>query len=185
MCYYPEIHHRRSIHLKEYDYSLPGVYFITICTKNKECLLGEIIDREMKLNDIGKLVQNYWVEIPNHFSNVMLDKFVVMPNHVHGIIIIGDVGATLAVAPSPAITQNQRAGASPAPTSLGQIVGAYKSLCVNHWLKYIKQNKIDGIGKFWQRNYYEHIIRNENELNRIRHYIINNPMNWESDENFI
>jgi REP element-mobilizing transposase RayT len=94
-----------------------------------------------------------------------------MPNHIHGIII---VGATLAVA------LNNRAGARPAPT-VGEIVGTFKSLCVNDWLIYLKENKIDAIGKFWQRNYYEHIIRNENELNKIRGYIQNNPLKWSLD----
>jgi REP element-mobilizing transposase RayT len=118
-----------------------------------------------------------------------------MPNHIHGIII---VGATLAVAqnnragasPAPRhysiqgiqsnVAQNNRAGASPVPT-IGQIIGTFKSLCVNKWLIYINENKIDAIGKFWQRNYYEHIIRNENELYAIREYIINNPFKWAED----
>jgi REP element-mobilizing transposase RayT len=100
-----------------------------------------------------------------------------MPNHAHGIII---VGATLAVAPTLVATQDNGAGARPAPT-IGDIVGMFKSLCVYDWLRYIKENRIDAIGKFWQRNYYEHIIRNEDRLNKIREYIINNPLKWSLD----
>jgi REP element-mobilizing transposase RayT len=114
---------------------------------------------------------------PRKIPAAFLDSFIVMPNHIHGIIFIDKelkiVGATLAVA-------RGRAGASPAPT-LGNIVGAYKSLCVNRWLKYIKDNGLDIRGVFWQRNYYEHIIRDENELNMIREYIVFNPFKWSSD----
>ena len=105
-------------------------------------------------------------------------EFIIMPNHLHGIII---VGATLAVALSKrAGADNERAGASPAPT-IGDIVGSFKSLCVHTWLSYKCKNNINVVGKIWQRNYYEHVIRNEKELERIRQYIINNPLQWEYD----
>jgi putative transposase len=88
MSYNPEIHHRRSIRLKDYDYSSGGAYFITICVKNRECLFGEIIEGKMNLSEIGEIAHNNWLNIPEHFNNVILDEFVVMPNHIHGILIL-------------------------------------------------------------------------------------------------
>jgi putative transposase len=88
-------HHRRSIHLQEYDYSQVGAYFITICTHNREYVFGTIADGEMKLNECGEMVQQCWLEIPNHFPHVELDEFIIMPNHVHGILVITDVGGML------------------------------------------------------------------------------------------
>ena len=89
----PQIHHRRSIRLKDYDYSQSGAYFITICTQKRECLFGEIVDGEMRLNDAGQMVQTTWDELPKHYTGIEIDEFVVMPNHFHGIILIHDVGA--------------------------------------------------------------------------------------------
>jgi putative transposase len=120
--YNPEIHHRRSIRLKDYDYSQVGAYYVTICTWNKECLLGDIANSEIKISPIGVIIQKEWNEIPNRFPNVQLDAFVMMPNHIHGIII---VGATLVVARGSAVDHNNRAGTSPAPT-LGEIIGSFK-----------------------------------------------------------
>ncbi|MGH7802166.1 MAG: transposase [Thermodesulfobacteriota bacterium] len=164
MKYNPDIHHRKSIRLKEYDYSQLGAYFITICTHNKELYFEQY-------PELKQIVSRQWQEIPDRYTNIQLDEFIVMPNHIHGIMI---VGATLAVA------QKNRAGARPAPT-IGEIIGTFKSRCVHNWLKYIKENRIDSVGKFWQRNYYEHIIRNQDELNKIREYIQNNPLEWHLD----
>ncbi len=190
-------HHRRSLRLKYYDYSEPGAYFITICTRHHQCIFGEIVEGEMILNTYGKIAQKCWLDIPKHFPNVELDEFVIMPNHIHGIIIITDVGAPLAGALNKradvgaihelplrnlnqlAGAQNKRAGASPAPT-IGNIIGTYKSIVVNRCLKIFKKNKLY-MGKLWQRNYYERILRDERELNKIREYIINNPIKWELD----
>ena len=164
MKYNPAVHHRRSIRLKEYDYSQPGAYFITICTRNKESYFEQY-------PELKRIVNRQWQEITSRFVNIQLDEFIIMPNHIHGIII---VGATLAVA------RKNRAGARPAPT-IGEIIGTFKSLCVSDWLRYIKENRIDMVSKFWQRNYYEHIIRNEDESNKIREYIQNNPLKWHLD----
>ena len=152
--------------MKGYDYSQNGAYFVTVCTRNRELYFEKYIE-------LKKIVDRQWQRIPERHADVILDEVVIMPNHIHGIII---VGATLAVA------QNNvdRAGARPAPT-IGEIVGTFKSLCVHDWLKYLKENKINEVGKLWQRNYYEHIIRNENELNKIRKYIQNNPLEWQFD----
>jgi REP element-mobilizing transposase RayT len=156
--------HRRSIRLEGYDYSQNGAYFITICCKNRELYFE-------KYRRLQEFLKQQWEELPRRFPDLTLDEFVVMPNHIHGIMI---VGAGLA----PALVD--RATARVAPT-VGEIVGTFKSLCIHDGLTYIKEKKIDAIGKFWQRNYYEHIIRNEDELNKIREYIQNNPLKWSLD----
>ena len=124
--------------------------------------------------ELNQIVVKQWKDIPNRYSNIKLDEFTVMPNHIHGIIFI--VEATLTTA-----QKIDRAGARPAPT-IGDVVGTFKSLCVNDWLIYIKEYNVNTIGRFWQRNYYEHIIRNDNELNEIREYIRNNPLSWDLDK---
>ena len=183
--YNPTKHKRKSIRLKGYDYSQPGMYFITVAVKNRKCVLGKIVNNEMILSELGKIVQSEWLNIPTRFTNVQLDEFIVMPNHLHGII---NVGATLAVTQNDnAVTQNdmnrEKTGASPAPT-LGDIVGAFKLLTVNHWLEFINKNNLNISCKFWQRNYYEEIIRNKVALQNIRQYIKDNPLKWnENTEN--
>ncbi len=161
-------HHRRSIRLKDYDYSQAGAYFVTICAHNQRGLFGNIVNGEMKLSSIGKIVQREWNTTPARFPNVELDAFIIMPNYIHGILLI--VGATLVVA------HDKRAGTRPAPT-LGKIVGSFKSRCVRKCIR----NGLN-VGKLWQRNYYEHIIRDEKDLNQIREYIINNPITWQLDD---
>jgi REP element-mobilizing transposase RayT len=173
-----EKHHRRSIRLTEYDYSQPGAYFVTICTKNQQSCFQQY-------PELKAIVSKQWRNLPDRFRNIELDEFVVMPNHVHGIILVtGDdpnVGAGLAPARNPGRTQNTiKATARVAPT-VGKIVGTYKSICVTEWLKYIRQNSIDTLGGFWQRNYYEHIIRGESSLDRVREYVHYNPLKWELD----
>jgi REP element-mobilizing transposase RayT len=172
--------HRRSIRLKGYDYSQNGAYFITICAKNRESYFE-------KYRGLQEIVKQQWEELPRRFPDLTLDEFVIMPNHVHGIMIVGagrstqNVGATLAVAQKDgAGARPERAGARPAPT-VGQIIGTFKSLCIHDWLRYIKEKKIDAGGKLWQRNYYEHVIRSEDELNKIREYIQSNPLKWDLD----
>ncbi len=167
MKYNAEIHHRRSIRLKGYDYSQNGAYFLTVCTHNRECLLGEITDGEMVLNEYGKIVDECWRGLPNHYQNMQLDYFVVMPNHFHGIIMINTVGA----------------GLKPAPTKtkhgLSEFIRALKTFSS----KQINQIRNTPGISVWQRNYWEHIIRDEKSLENIRNYIINNPAQWEEDEN--
>lgn len=213
--YNPNIHHRKSIRLKGYDYSQAGAYFITHCVQDRRCVFGEIKNGEMILNTYGQIANDQWYELPKRFTNIELDGFIVMPNHVHGIIVITEppVGATLAVVPNNntvaqnnntvtqnniviadnnivnnngAIPNNNWATARVAPTAtatVGNIVGAYKSLVVHHCLEYIKINEPETIlGKLWQRNYYEHIIRNQQSYQRISQYIINNPKNWDGDK---
>ena len=172
MKYNPEKHHRKSIRLKNYDYSKPGIYFVTICTKNREFLFGEIVNGVIVLNDAGKIAQQCWLEIPEHFPCVSLDKFVIMPNHIHGIIIINHVAGVQNIEPLQQFNQFQKI----IPNSIGSIVRGFK-IGVTKWFR---QNNI--LNVVWQRNYYEHIIRNEKELNKIREYIINNPLKWGLDK---
>lgn len=204
MTYNPKIHHRRSIRLKGYDYSKAGLYFITICVHDRKCLFGKIVgagftparftpaqndgfaknnvEVQMELNEFGKIAYNHWEKLPERFSNFELDVFQIMPNHMHGIILLNEsaVRATLAVAPN-----DERAGASPAPTSttIGDIVGAYKSLVANDCLEQFKLNRPNEMmGKLWQRNFHEHIIRDEQSYQRIADYIIDNPAKWKEDK---
>jgi REP element-mobilizing transposase RayT len=165
-------HHRRSIRLTGFDYAAAGAYFVTICSYRRDPLFEDPV-----LSDI---VDAQWQDLPRRFSNLRLDAFVVMPNHVHGVVWL--VGAPLAGALVGLSTDPRTvgAGASPAPT-LGTIIGAYKSLVAVSWLKWIKANAPDRSGKVWQRNYYERIVRNEAELNRIREYIAMNPETWALD----
>lgn len=179
MIFNPAIHHRRSIRLMDYDYSKAGAYFVTICTQNKECLFGSVIDGKMRSNDSGNMIQGWWTKMPDKFPTTEIDEHIVMPNHFHGIIFI--VGAPLVGA---RISANDRAGTRPAPT-LGDVIGVFKSITTHSYTEGVIEKQWQRFpGKLWQRNYYERIIPNETELNKIREYIINNPLNWETDENY-
>jgi REP element-mobilizing transposase RayT len=169
MKYNPNVHHRRSIRLRGYDYSQTGAYFVTICIQNRECLFGEIVGGEMQLNDVGKIVQMTWDALPSHYPHIELDEWVVMPNHFHSIIVLANVGAG-----------SVGAGLKPAPTRHGlpEIVRALKTFSSRR----INELRQTPGTKLWQRNYWEHIIRNETELNRIREYIQNNPTQWDLDK---
>lgn len=167
--YNPEKHHRRSIRLKEFDYKQSGAYFVTICTQNRKCLFGKAADGGIQLSDSGRTVQRTWQELPSRFSNISLDAFVVMPNHIHGII----QATAQSIAPSEAQDKNQGA-INRAPT-LGEIVRAYKASST----RLIRSTANANFA--WQRNYYEHVIRDEDSLNRIRRYILENPERWAID----
>lgn len=200
VVYNPHLHQRSSIRLKGYDYARAGLYFITICTKDRNHLFGHIENAGMVLNVFGQIAHNHWRKLHERFSKEELDVFQVMPNHMHGIILLNDfpVGAGLAPAHDngqpardngqPARDNGDRAGASPAPTgpttfnTIGNIVGAYKSLVANECLQIFKQNHPGEImGKIWQRNYYEHIIRTDAAYLNICNYILHNPSNWKED----
>ncbi len=182
MPYNPDFHHRHSIRLKTYDYSQPGAYFVTICTWNKECVFGEISRGQLELNDIGRIVEKEWLRTGNIRTNVELDVHVIMPNHFHGILIIHNDGRA-------GYTDRCRGVSQYAPTnqtfrspsnSLGAIVRGFKSAATSA----INQNRNTPGVPVWQRNYYEHVIRSEDDLNTIRQYIMNNPLRWgEDDEN--
>ena len=194
MPYNSNIHHRRSIRLKGYDYTQQGAYFVTICTHQRNCLFGEIVDGEIKLNTNGEIARGSWLSIPRHFKNVELDEFVIMPNHLHGIIIIeSSEVAGEALANQDFSKQQNLSSQCFAPTvytgetikingtkpqSLAAITQNYKSVSTR---QINRMNKAKG-NVIWQRNYYEHIIRNEEALNNIREYIVNNPINWVKDQ---
>ncbi|MFZ1024837.1 MAG: transposase [Limnoraphis robusta] len=155
MKYNPDIHHRQSIRLRGYDYSLPGAYFITICIDKRECLLGDIQDGNVIFSRYGEVVHFNWFNLTKVYPGIQLDSFVIMPNHIHGIIIL---------------TDNSH--------KLSEIVRGLKTFSARR----INQlRSLSGIS-VWQRGYYEHIIRNENTLTKIQEYILNNPYNWETDE---
>jgi putative transposase len=175
-----EKHRRRSIRLLGYDYTQAGAYFVTICTQGRECLFGEIVDREMRLNDAGRMVHSVWEELPRRYTGMDIDAFVAMPNHIHGIIILRDhhvVGAT----PRGCPTSGQAQG--PAPTmSLPDVVHRFKSLTTARYPQGVAEKGWPPFcRRLWQRNYYEHVIRGEDELDRIRRYIEDNPLMWAMD----
>lgn len=190
----PQKHHRRSIRLQGYDYAQEGAYYVTIVTWRREFLFGEIVNSEMMLSPYGEIVQKWWQEIPVHFTNVETGAFVIMPNHVHGIIYILDGRGTVPVPKDDGeniITPNTEmfgvieGGETPplrifngTPT-LGQIVAYFKYQSTK------EMNKVetaDAVTKFWQRNYYEHIIRNETDLQNKTDYIEANPHLWDEDD---
>jgi len=169
-------HHRRSIRLKGYDYSQAGAYFITICTQDRACLFGDVVDGEMRLNDVGGMVHDEWLRTADMRPNVELDAFVVMPNHFHGIIILHPDGrGTLQRTPTTTVEQFGKPTSNTVPT----IVRLFKSAST----KRINEHRGTPGVSVWQRNYYEHIIRNEESLNRIRQYIYENPARWDMDRN--
>jgi len=195
MTYDPERHHRRSLRLKGYDYTHAGAYFVTICTQNRECLFGEVVDGEMRLNDAGRMVEKWWAELNNKFPNIETDENIVMPNHFHGIVVIaadrpgltnGNVGADLRVCPESTGANDEITGAhTGAPlrgAPLPEIVQWFKTMTTNEYIRGVKTLDWPPFrGRIWQSNYYEHIIRDEASLNRIREYIANNPMQWALD----
>ena len=184
MKYDPDKHHRKSIRLKDYDYSQSGAYFVTICTYSKEYLFGSIVDEKMDLSEIGENAGRCWNEIPNHFPNVLLDYFVVMPNHIHGIInMVGAKHSHLAStnkASSLPVNASPLQSLQPCGTdkgSLSAIIQNFKSVTTRKINQMFGRRNVP----LWQRNYYEHVIRNEDDLNEIRRYIINNPLKWALD----
>jgi len=164
-------YHRRSIRLQGYDYAQNGAYFVTICVQHRECLFGEIVDDELRLNDAGRMVKRWWVELGNKFPSVEMDEFVVMPNHFHGIIVI--VGADLRVRPD---------SADLCVRPIPEIIQWFKTMTTNEYIRGVKQYGWALFpGQLWQRNYYERVIRNEEELRRVRQYITDNPAQWAHD----
>lgn len=201
MPYNPNIHHRRSIRLQGYDYSSAGMYFITICVQGMECFFGEIANGEMILNDAGKMVNKWWKKIPEKFSDIELDVYQIMPNHFHAIVI--NVGVHPRVrpdsdddhAPNSDAENGQTHGSAPTDNAneniLGEHVGSplyeivqwFKTMSTNEYIRGVKTLGWERFnGKLWQRNYYEHIIRDGKSYQTISNYIVNNPANWIDDK---
>ena len=174
-------YHRRPIRLRGYDYALPGAYFVTICVQDRECLLGEIAAGQMVPSEAGSMVQSVWGEITNHYPGVGTDAFVLMPNYVHAIIVLSDsqMGAQGGASPMP----DGRAGRPAATLSLADVVHRFKSLTTALYRRDVAQKGWTPFPKrLWQRNYYEHVIRNQGELEHVREYIANNPTKWDDDD---
>lgn len=220
MTFNPDIHHRRSIRLRTYDYASAGAYFVTICSQGREYFFGQIDDDSMALNDAGRMIETVWNELPERFPKIELDAFVVMPNHVHGLIFFHDrmdVGSCnrpesdarrgeSCIRPGFDVRHNQEAvdynhkkgdqdsgdlhlgdhKDRPYGTlagSLGRVLQTFKSITTHKYTIGVKQFGWPSFsGTLWQRNYYERIIRNEEELNKIREYIQYNPARWMDDE---
>jgi len=149
---------RRSLRLRTYDYASPGAYFITVCTHRSACLFGRISDGVVRLNALGTLVETCWQALPMHYLHAELDAFVVMPNHIHGILVLVD-------------ESSKRHG-------LPEIVRAFKTFSSRR----VNETRNSGGTQVWQRGYYEHVIRNERSLGRIQSYIETNPLRWELDK---
>lgn len=177
MTYDPRKHHRRSIRLKDYDYTQPGAYLVTLVAYNRECVFGEIVNGEMQLNQVGKIADQEWRSQAQHFPNLRLDAFVIMPNHIHAILVITDSEncGNKATHPDDLIERSphQSRPHGPARGSLGAYIGQFKSRLTK---------RLGLMGNVWQRNYYEHIIRNEVEHARILAYIQTNPQRWADDQ---
>jgi len=181
-----EARRRRSLRLRGHDYAASGGYFVTICSRGRACLFGGIDDGAICLSPIGEIVSGCWLEIPQHFPDAELDEWIVMPNHIHGILILHGRGEAFASRRSSA-PQDPGANASPLRitkargtrrNSLGAIIQTYKSVSSR------RVNATCGTpgSSVWQRNYFEHLIRNDEQLTRTRRYIVENPLRWELDE---
>ncbi|HWP93249.1 MAG TPA: transposase [Thermodesulfobacteriota bacterium] len=154
-----------STRLKDWDYSSSGYYFVTICTKKQECFFGEVVDGQIRLFETGEIAAEEWQKTEQIRQNVKLDEWVVMPNHIHGIVIITNNVET-----------TRRVVSTLKPNSLGAIIGQFKSVTT-------KRIRAKGYSDFaWQPRFYEHIVRSEESLEKIREYILNNPIKWELDE---
>ena len=159
--YNPKIHHRKSIRLKDYNYASDGAYFLTICAQNKEHLFGNIVNGKIILNSAGEMIRKWLFELKSKFENIELDEYIIMPNHIHLIIFI----------------LNSAYG-------IPQIVQWLKTMITNEYIRNVKQNNWKPFDKkIWQRNYYDRVVRNEKELDKIRKYIFENPLKWELDRN--
>ena len=166
--------HRKSIRLPKYDYTQEGAYFITVVTQNRNCIFGQIVDGVMCLNPSGNIVSQVWQSIPKHHPNTVVNPFIIMPNHLHGIIQI--VGARRAVP----LHQSEEFG-KPVPGSIPTIVRSFKS----ETTRQINIMRHSSGAKIWQRNYYEHIIRDQKDYENINKYILTNPQNWNNDSEYL
>ena len=174
--YNSDIHHRRSIRLKGYDYSQAGAYFVTICVHDRECLFGEIVDGEMRLNDFGRIVSAEWIRSGELRSEIEIGEYVVMPNHFHGIVIITDIVGNGDVCRGDRPVAPTRPG--PQPKSIGAMMAGFKSI-VTKRINILRDTP--GL-PVWQRNYHEHVIRNDADYNRIAEYVAYNPQRWIEDK---
>jgi REP element-mobilizing transposase RayT len=195
--YNPNIHHRHSIRLRGYDYSQEGLYFVTICTQNRECLFGEIADGEMHLNKIGTMIDRWCKELSHKFQDIVLDTYIVMPNHFHAIIVNtgASVGADLRVCPDISdehenilgehgnvLGKHEHTLGEHTGSPLHAVIQWFKTMTTNEYIRGVKTLGWQPFNRrVWQRNYYEHIIRNHAGYVYIAGYITHNPANWDTD----
>jgi len=191
MPYDPEKHHRRSIRLPDFDYSQPGAYYITIVTHNRVSRFGDIRGAAMHLNAVGEMIDLTWRQIPETYPGIQIDYYVVMPNHLHGILILGEIESPTAGGPSliaPDVVvgldaaQEAHVASSEKKSAVNDIVGRFKSLTTTRYIKGVQEFGWPRFtSHFWQRNFYEHIIRDDQEWGRIAEYITDNPAKWADD----
>ena len=169
------MHRRKSIRLKEYDYSREGAYFVTICTYGKVCVFGEVMEEEVRLNDVGLIVEEEWLRTKEIRPEIELDAFIVMPNHLHGIVVIKDTptdGQKSTVGTHGRVSLQRRS------RSLSSLMAGFKSAAT----KRINEMRHTPRTPVWQSRFHDHIIRDGDDLDRIREYIIDNPLKWYLDE---
>jgi len=187
-------YHRRSLRLKHYDYSREGYYFITIVAQNREQLFGEIVDGVMGLNVAGEMVEEWYIKLEEKFPNIKNHEMVIMPNHIHFIIEIQSYDQIKGRHAGLPLRKNymlKPVGADPcvrpkcntqSNVYIGDIIQWFKTMTTNQYIKMVKNKTLPPFNKrIWQRNYYEHVIRDENDYVRIAEYIVNNPLSWELD----
>ena len=182
MYHNPERPHRRSNRLRGFDYTQAGAYFVTIVAQERTSFFGLVCSEEMRPNEAGRMACRIWESLPLRFPAIEMDSFVVMPNHLHGIVLIHQepVGAPLVGARRSA-TGESRATTRVAPT-LGDVIGAYKSLTTVEYVRGVRTMNWPPFHKrLWQRNYYERVVRDEESLESIRQYILDNPARWSLD----
>jgi REP element-mobilizing transposase RayT len=181
---------RRSPRLKGYDYAQEGAYFVTICTQHRAHLFGEVLEGEMRLNAAGEMVAYWWGELSQKYPNVEVDAYRVMPNHLHGIILIvgegrgaSQTGLPSVARPGVPLQESSGGGAIRPGASLLTIIQWFKTMTTNAYLRGVREQGWESFhGKLWQRSFHDHIIRTEHSLNTLREYSENNPMRWEEDE---
>ena len=183
---------RRSIRLRGYDYSQAGAYFVTVCVQGRQCLFGGVVDGMMGLNDAGRMAQTVWEGLPDRFPSIELDTFVVMPNHIHGIILLADASrgrgeSCIRPGVNETTVGDQKGDHKDRPYgtlagTMGRVMQAFKSIVTHEYVMGVRQHVWPPFaGRLLQRNYYEYIIRDEESLNRIREYIATNPLRWTLD----
>ena len=173
---------RRSIRLQGYDYAQAGIYFVTICTHRKKCLLGSVANDRVALSALGEIVRECWMRIPEHFPRVKLDAFVVMPNHLHGVLVLHRTTASHRAQHAAPLQPTRNTDLQSEPNvksgTLSAVIRSFKSAVS----KRAHREWPGTPSSTWQRNYYEHIIRNGGDLDQIRRYIRNNPQRWAFDK---
>ncbi len=183
----PSLPHRKNLRIPEFDYSQPGAYFVTIVTQDRRPLFGQIVDGEMVLNEAGRMVTGIVEEIPQHYQNINVEVSVIMPNHIHMLFLITSVVAGPRACQSDQMPTGQPQGVAPTQEqlSLSKIIQRFKSLTTHRYMIGVRDKGWPRFEKrLWQRNYYEHVIRNERDYRANYDYILANPMNWEEDEEF-